>query len=414
MFEFELDTSTSDRIIVRRNQSISTDKVVGRKSKHSGIASCTSRGAVGQDSNNLFLRDEDELYLAGCEQGNTTIELIWYGGREYHFLRTYEVEVVDEDDYYNPTSTPTRTPSPTATPTRTPTPTPTPTRTPTLTTPTPTPTRTTSPTATPTLTPTSCTASTPHTSKKHQADHTIKYQLGSVPDTASAPVTPFRTPGAPTPVPANFRNAIATAVAAWNPKVATPGPQVVFCTSANGLCNGANDRNIDGYIITIEVVAGDPDSKGDPQYHTDCGSAAACVKPTDTKTYGDDDETIHNIFGSDAPAHLESITIIIEDQAYELSSSGNNAPVRVYWTNDPAEAKYQVITEGNIWRYLPSTIMHEFGHAAGLLHSPEHQINSYSGLMGFPGNDRTPSTADVNKMQTLYSGHCAHTPTPTD
>ena len=144
-FEFELDTSTSDRIIVRMNRSISTDKVVGRKTKHSGIASCTNRGAVGQGSNNLFLRDEDELYLAGCEQGNTTIELIWYDGREYHFLRTYEVEVVDEDDYYNPASTPTRTPSPTVTQTRTPTPSVT-----------PTPTRTTSPsvTATKTKTPT--------------------------------------------------------------------------------------------------------------------------------------------------------------------------------------------------------------------------------------------------------------------
>ena len=312
------------------------------------------------------------------------------------------MEVVDEDDYYNPVSTPTRTPSPTATPTRTPTPTPTPTRTPTL---------TATPTHTPT--PTSCTASTPHTSKKHQADHTIKYQLGTVPDTASAPVTPFRTPGAPTPVPANFRNAIATAVAAWNPLVATPGPQVVFCTSANGLCNGANDRNIDGYIITIEVVAGDPDSKGDLQYHSDCGFAAACVKPTDKDDYGDNDETIHNIFGSDAPAHLESITIIIEDPAYEYLGSRRGS-VRLYWTSDPTEAKYQVVTDGKVWRYLPSTIMHEFGHAAGLLHPSENQLYSYSGLMGFPGNDRTPSTADVNKMQTLYSGHCAHTPTPTD
>ena len=64
-FEFELDTSTSDRIIVRMNQSISTDKVVGRKSKHSGIASCTNRGAVGQGSNNLQLRDGDDMYLAG-------------------------------------------------------------------------------------------------------------------------------------------------------------------------------------------------------------------------------------------------------------------------------------------------------------------------------------------------------------
>ena len=104
-------------------------------------ASCsTAPGASGQaESSNLSLRDGDEFYLAGCTQGTTTVELMWESpSNEYIVIRTYNVEVLDDDDYYDPDPTPTRTrtPAPTATPT--------PTHTPTgpVNTPTPTPTHT--------------------------------------------------------------------------------------------------------------------------------------------------------------------------------------------------------------------------------------------------------------------------------
>ena len=77
----------------------------------------------------------------------TTLELIWNDGTRYHFLRTYNVTVVDDDDYDGYTPTPTRTPRYTATPTPTATPTTGPT-------PTPTATATSGPTATHTPTPT--------------------------------------------------------------------------------------------------------------------------------------------------------------------------------------------------------------------------------------------------------------------
>ena len=157
-FEFEMDTNASGDIIVRLNHSIATDKIVGSESGDTGIASCSSRGASGQvHSNVINVGDGDEVYLAGCEQGDTTIELIWWDGSRYHFLRTYDVEVVDDDDYYNPDPTPTRTRTPRATATHTPTATPTspsgPANTPTHTN-TPTPTSTTVPGATATFTPT--------------------------------------------------------------------------------------------------------------------------------------------------------------------------------------------------------------------------------------------------------------------
>ena len=175
--EHELDTNTSDQIIIRMNHSIPTDKVVGRKTKHHGIASCTDRGINGESGNTLNARDGDEVYLAGCEEGDTTIELIWWDGTQFHFLRTYQVTVIDDDDFYGPTPTRTNTPTPTATHTPTPranatvTPTPTSTATPTATTalnvptvtytPTPTATHTPTPRANATVTPTPTSTATP-------------------------------------------------------------------------------------------------------------------------------------------------------------------------------------------------------------------------------------------------------------
>lgn len=377
--EFTLIATSGAQIIVRLNRLLSTDKIVGTTTKDSGIASCPSRN-TRLGSNSFSARNGDTIYLAGCahQRGETTIELIWTGpDTTNHFLQTYHVEVVDEEDYDEYTPTPTRTPPATATPI-------------------PSPTATHTPTATATPT---CVPTPPHTAEKHQEDHTILYQVGaSVPSVASYPSSSGSSPGATaTPVAANFRNAIATvAPAAWNSRVATPEPHVLFCTSANNDCSGTDSLNTDGHTIAVKVVAGGNTLQdvGDPRYRDDhCGSYAACVKPS--------------IFDSDSPTHLEDITVIFEDPAYEYNGA---SWLRVYWTNEIEEATDQVeLSNGDedyVWRYLPSTVMHEFGHAAGLQHPPRSELQTFQGLMGFPGDDRNPSSNDVNKMRTLYSGHC--------
>ena len=114
-FRYTLSTNTTDRIFIRMNQSISTDKIVGSSGGDTGIATCTDRGAdIG--GNSLWARDGDDVYLAGCEEGETTLELIWFEGSAAHFLRTYQITVVEDDDYDGYTPTPTRTPTATATP----------------------------------------------------------------------------------------------------------------------------------------------------------------------------------------------------------------------------------------------------------------------------------------------------------
>lgn len=364
---------------------------MGTTLEESRIASCPSR--TRQGSNSLTARNGDEIYLAGCahQHGETTVELIWQDAEQppqYHFLNTYSVTVVDEEDYYDSTPTPTSTPIPTPTAISTPT-----------------------ATATP-----SCIPTPPHTTKKHQADHTVKYHISGVPSIARTPPTPFGTPGTPTPVPANFRSAIDTAVAAWNLLAATLEPHVLFCTSGNPLCSSVSDRNLDGYTIPIKVIPGDEDETYQMPlelgFYGHCRPSAVCVKSTNPQEYGDDDETIRDPLHSNAPAHLENITMIIEDPAFEEPRQLENPATRVYWANDATMVGNMNPENGQVWRYLPSTVMHEYGHTAGLVHPAD--IHGYAGLMGFPGDDLTPSFNDVNSMRTLYSGRCRHAPTPTN
>ena len=303
------------------------------------------------DRHDLRYRSNGEyVYLAGCAVGTGTVQL--KRKSDGRLLNTYTFDIASS-------SADTRTPTPAPTPTAT-----------------------------------ACIPAAPHTT-----DASVSTSSGS----SGVGVTPTATP-----VPANFPQAVATAVAAWNPLVATSEPRLLFCTDDNALCQGSNSRNTDGYIITVKVVAGAEDEV-DPEManlgiYTHCGPSVACVEPTDPATYGDDDETIHNIFGADAPAHLENITVVIEDPAYEEPWQRGGSPTRIYWTNDITKVGISNPVNGEVWRYLPSTMMHEFGHTAGLLHPPERNIYSYPGLMGFPGDDREAIVFMKSALMDDYNG----------
>lgn len=193
--------------------------------------------------------------------------------------------------------------------------------------------------------------------------------------------------------------------------MATPAPNVLFCTGSNSDCAGMNSKNTDGYVITMKVVSGRKDQISAEMlrlgFYAHCGPSVACVKTTNPQEYGDDGDTIRDIFGDDAPAHLENITLIIEEPAYEESRDPMNPVTRVYWTNNNADdvVGNRNPVDGEIWRYLPSTVMHEFGHTAGLEHHDDYN-NPTVGLMGFPGEDDVPKSDDIAAMQALYSGHC--------
>lgn len=218
----------------------------------------------------------------------------------------------------------------------------------------------------------------------------------------------------PTPAPASFQDAIPTAVSAWNNLVSTTSPRVLFCEegTTNSDCN---NRNKDDYVITFKVVAGDPKNWGPPQNHTDCGASIACVKPADPETYGDDlddlsdEDKIKYIFANNAPRHLGDLVIFIEDPAWEFIA-GDLESTQRYWSNDKKVISPERAVPVGDRLYLPSLLMHEFGHTAGLMHPPGGPASypAYDGLMGLHYSYAEPSSLDVQKMIDTYLGHTSH------
>ena len=160
----------------------------------------------------------------------------------------------------------------------------------------------------------------------------------------------------------------------------------------------------------FKVVAGDKTNNGGVKqfgYYHDCGKSVACVRTTYPDTYGggdeDDDESIHNIFANDAPTHLEHLVIVIEDPAWEYNPEKMRS-TRFYWSNDDTKV---VSSERRVpvgdRLYLPSLMMHEFGHAAGLGHSASesHLMHAYQ----LSNGPVIPSAGDKAAMKALYNAH---------
>ena len=153
---------------------------------------------------------------------------------------------------------------------------------------------------------------------------------------------------------------ISTAASEWN----SSGASVTFCEG--DLCGS---KNTDGYAITINVV-----KTGSGVTNIACGNSVACVRNTGSISY----------------PHIRNQTLTIEEPPYV----GNT---KKRWINS------QFLIGILDYYYLPSTMMHEFGHSAGLGHSPV-PID----VMGFPADKRTLSSNDEDAMNANYTGHSSH------
>ncbi len=200
----------------------------------------------------------------------------------------------------------------------------------------------------------------------HQGDHTGVFFIN---DTST--LTPAER--------ADFVDTIKAAVTAWNSAGGSGSwPNVKLCEDD---CSG----NLDGLKVPIRTSPS-----------TACDSIA-CVA-FDLLT-GKDDE------------HKQYPTkMTIEYPA--LASSGNpGVPDLEYrWTLVPSLHKDPVnglLGEFPKWFYLPSTILHEFGHVLGLedLYKTEHANRYTDYLMGDPSTHTTVPDADIRYLKQVYRHH---------
>ena len=223
----------------------------------------------------------------------------------------------------------------------------------------------------------------------HQADHTVKYRIGVMP-TPAPNVASSVDPGVVIPT------AIPMAVAAWNNAVATPSPHVLFCEGDACTVNNA-DRNTDGRDVTVEVESGG------------LGKGIATVKPRSTSAGWADDND-----------HINDLEMVIEEPARQPDPFNPSKTLRIIWTNDTAVHGKKVDGSGGSSRYyyLPTVVMHEFGHAAGLedlyLLDDGHLcrllgICTYSGyIMGNAEKETTIPSKDKEYLRDVYRDHDPH------
>ena len=218
----------------------------------------------------------------------------------------------------------------------------------------------------------------------HQADHTVKYVIGTMPPTRTptptitptatvyGPIAPTHTPtptGSPTSTPTPtytplpdpavvIPSAIPIAVDAWNKAVATPWPNVLFCKDGSACQN----RNNDGEIVSINVVSGQATNNppagsmdapsNDPT--RDCGVSTACVKFSPSTS-------------ADSRLHLENMSAMVIEQPAWQYDENSNTHTKIVWTDDPTKHGIPVPrTTGQLFVYLGALMAHEFGHTAGL------------------------------------------------
>ena len=219
----------------------------------------------------------------------------------------------------------------------------------------------------------------------HQQDHTAQYVKGT-----AAPAISLGAPAGYDP-PTIFSTAFDDAVGAWNSASGSTN-EVDFrvCRRSQAPQDyGCGVRADEGLTITFNVEDGG------------CGYVAACIGGI---AHG---EALPYTQLADQNGHIKNLPIAIEEPAYYYST-------RILWTNDPnVHWNTLKLSKGRIGRflYLPSTIMHEFGHTLGLhdLYRFGSDYGNY--LMGKNDKGRGfPSipNSDLNYIIDVYENHAPH------
>ena len=206
----------------------------------------------------------------------------------------------------------------------------------------------------------------------HQEDYTVRYE----PPAAGA-------------LPAHVSTAVGDAAKAWNDATEKVFPYTFICQELTATTDNCAGKNKDMQTMAIEVMDGEFGVTGlgnpnppDPRTYNDCGSHAACL------------------FFTHDDKHMRTMTMRIESPGWQY----DGVHLRVLWTDDSRLHGTGDLLKGEVFYYLRSTVMHEFGHTFGLA-----DLRHYSGfedyLMHDGTNQESIPSKDIEYMRQVYRRH---------
>lgn len=218
----------------------------------------------------------------------------------------------------------------------------------------------------------------------HQADHTVQYTW------IDRPSTTVET-GDPTVPSIEIPLGVTLGAAAWGSSaVGRPPLSIEVCE--RGSCKNTAD---DTFTVSIHALPGGNARGPYADSRNNCWQYAACIWETDDS------------------GHMENPRIIIEQPGWDVVGPKNsNVHARFVWTavasvhGDLILAMYKAE-----YAYLPSVMMHEFGHALGLedlykAKNPGNYPDSY--LMTSAGKKQAIPSEDVQYLEDVYRNHVPH------
>ena len=215
------------------------------------------------------------------------------------------------------------------------------------------------------------------TSIGHQADHTVKYVLGTIGNSV-------------------IENAIGRAVGDWKLSMLSLGKGLLICSACD-----------DEFTVTIKAVDNKNDATGDPNNDENegCGGSYACMKPVS--------EDATPLPGVHVGPHMENMFIVFEDPpksaAETTAGSGGFTHTVWEWTADITKAGMKVPGSKNperYYAYIDRVMLHEFGRTLGL-HDfyADTLMDHLDAVMNIDNGIRVE---DIKQLEAIYLLHSSH------